>query len=63
MNEEKIRDLMPAGWSQAAIAKTCNVSQQAVSQWLAKNEVPVRRVFLFHQATKIPKHILNKVFN
>jgi predicted transcriptional regulator len=63
LNEIKIRDLIPVGLSQASIAKSCNVTQQAVAQWLTKNEVPVKRVKSFYLATKIPKRMLNSVFN
>ncbi|MCH7421280.1 YdaS family helix-turn-helix protein [Shewanella sp. MM_2022_3] len=56
---KKIRDLIPKGLPQSAIADACNVTQQAVVQWLNNNQIPARRVKAFSKITGIAPEKLN----
>ena len=54
-----IRELLPPGLSQAAIADGCKVTQQAVVQWLNNNKIPARRVKAFSRITGLAPALLN----
>ena len=56
---KKIRDLIPQGLSQSAIADECDVTQQAVVQWLNNNQIPAKRVKAFSRITGIAPKLLN----
>lgn len=56
---KQIRELIPDGLSQAAIASECGVTQQAVVQWLNNNKIPAKRVKAFSKVTQLPPSVLN----
>ncbi len=45
--------------TQVSLAKACEVSQQAVGQWYAKNRVPAKRVKSVSDITGIHPSVLN----
>ncbi|RLV60979.1 hypothetical protein D5018_03820 [Parashewanella curva] len=55
--------LIPNTLSYTHIAKQMNLTQQCVSVWIKKNEVPPRRVPEFSRITGIPKSKLNPLFS
>ena len=55
-------DLIPSELSQSRIAKQMNLTQQCISTWVKKNEVPPRRVPEFSRITGIPRCKLNPLF-
>ncbi|MEJ6520308.1 YdaS family helix-turn-helix protein [Shewanella bicestrii] len=56
---KKIRELIPDGLSQSAIAEACEVTQQAVAQWLEADRIPAKRVKAFSKVTGLHRSVLN----
>lgn len=56
---ETLKDAVLEITTQSAIAKACDVSQQAVSLWLRQGKVPAKRAKKFHELTGIPMHTIN----
>ncbi|GIU22143.1 Cro/CI family transcriptional regulator [Shewanella sp. MBTL60-007] len=56
---KELVELIPDGVSQADIAKACNVTQQAVSQWFVSGLIPAKRAQTVKAVTGIPLHKLN----
>ncbi|MBM7070903.1 helix-turn-helix transcriptional regulator [Shewanella sp. 202IG2-18] len=59
MEINNLRELIPAHITQVDIAESCNVSQQAVSQWFTSNVVPANRAQIVHKLTGVPLQKLN----
>ena len=56
---KQLKELISASKTQKEIAEACDVSQQAVNQWIKNNQIPARRVRVVAKITGIPAHILN----